>query len=153
MKKKKDRKKEAFEDDGRTIFDMSGVSRPGLFGHWDEMPGRFEEEEPSGEESGDAEAPERGPFCPDGSFQEEEGARSAEADPAPPFREEQTEEGTVIYDADEEAPQERPWETAGLTGEERRFYVLGALGATMLIVLAFLAGLGIVIALLIWLWS
>lgn len=42
---------------------------------------------------------------------------------------------------------DRPWETSQLTREERRWYILGALKAAMLIALAFIAGLGLIVLL------
>lgn len=44
------------------------------------------------------------------------------------------------------AEEERPWEETGLSPEERRWYILGALKAAMLIALAFIVGLGLVVA-------
>ena len=55
-----------------------------------------------------------------------------------------------------EAPRERerrPWEDTSLTGRERRMYMLGALKATLFIALAYLAGFGLLIWLLLWLWD
>ena len=48
---------------------------------------------------------------------------------------------------------DRPWEDTGMTRKERRLYVLGAMKATMLIALAYIVGLGLLIALLLWLWK
>ncbi len=48
---------------------------------------------------------------------------------------------------------DRPWENTGMTPRERRMYVLGAMKATMLIALAYIVGLGLLIALLVWLWK
>lgn len=48
---------------------------------------------------------------------------------------------------------DRPWEDTGMTRKERRMYVLGAMKATMLIALAYIVGLGLLIALLLWLWK
>ena len=48
---------------------------------------------------------------------------------------------------------DRPWEDSGMSPKERRMYVLGAMKATMLIGLAYIGGLGLVIALLLWLWK
>lgn len=86
------KRREPFEDDGRTIADMSGVSSP-----WGMTPDR-----PSAPRQGEQE---------DGQF-------------VPPF-----------------------------TRKERFRYVLVALGAALLIALAFLVGIGLVIALLLWLWG
>ncbi len=56
--------------------------------------------------------------------------------------------------AQEERPrQDRPWEDAGLSREERRWYLLGALKAALLIAVVFIAGLGLFIALLLLLWN
>jgi hypothetical protein len=95
------RKKTYEDDDGRTIADMSGVSRPRLI-----LPGT--------------------PQPP--------------APPAAP-RPEETEN--------------RPWEAQKdvMSREERRWYILGALKAALLIALVFIIGLGIVIALMIWGWG
>lgn len=49
--------------------------------------------------------------------------------------------------------QERPWEDNSLTAKERLMYVLGAMKATMLIALAYLAGLAAIVWLLLKLWS
>lgn len=48
---------------------------------------------------------------------------------------------------------ERPWEDQSLTWRERLWYTLGALGASLLVGLAFLVGLGLVILLLLLLWT
>lgn len=48
---------------------------------------------------------------------------------------------------------ERPWEDAPISREERRMYILGALKAALLIALAFIAGLGLVIVLMLALWT
>ena len=49
---------------------------------------------------------------------------------------------------------DRPWETGdALTGQERRWYALGALGAALLIALVFILGLGIAIAVMLALWA
>jgi hypothetical protein len=56
----------------------------------------------------------------------------------------------------EEPPQrsDRPWESQeGLTGQERRWYVLGALKASLAIALAFILGLGVVILLMLLFWT
>lgn len=45
------------------------------------------------------------------------------------------------------AEEERPWEETGLSREERRWYILGAMKAAMLIALVFIVGLGLVVAL------
>ena len=52
----------------------------------------------------------------------------------------------------QDAKPDRPWENGGLSRKERLLCVLGAMKATMLIALAYLVGLGLVIALLLWLW-
>ena len=87
------KKREYDDDDGRTIADMSGVTRQNLF-----LPR----------------------LPPD---------RRAKAQPAP------------------EPENGRPWEEHGLSPEEQRWYILGALKAAMLIALAFIAGLGLIVAL------
>lgn len=89
-------KKQVYEDDdGRTIADMSGVSRPNLlFPH---LPPR---------ESGPKVLPQ----------------------PEPPA-------------------EERPWEEHEFTPEERRWYILGAIKAGLLIALAFGVGLGLIVLL------
>lgn len=54
----------------------------------------------------------------------------------------------------EEHPRtDRPWEDTGLSREERRWYLLGALKAALLIALVFIVGLGLFIALLLLLWN
>jgi hypothetical protein len=87
------------DDDGRTIADMSGVSRPRM-------------------------------LIPGGPGQ----AKSRTPEP------------------EQEQPH-RPWEEQGLTRQERRWYMLGALKAALLIALAFIVGLGVVILILLMLWS
>ena len=47
---------------------------------------------------------------------------------------------------------DRSWERGGLSRKERLMCVLGAMKATMLIALAYILGLGLIIALLLWLW-
>lgn len=48
---------------------------------------------------------------------------------------------------------ERPWEDNSLSKEERRAYILGALGAALLIAAIFIAVFGILIWLLLAVWS
>lgn len=58
--------------------------------------------------------------------------------------------------AREEPPEkreERPWEDSSINRDERRMYVLGALKAALLIALAFIVGLGLVIALMLLIWT
>lgn len=86
------------DDDGRTIADMSGVSRPQLF-----TVRRIEDEESK-------------PGVPE------------EAD-------------------------DRPWEDKSLSKKERSWFILGALKAALLIGLAFVAGLGLVIWLILALYT
>lgn len=47
----------------------------------------------------------------------------------------------------EQPAEDRPWEETGLSREERRWYILGALKAALLIALAFIAGLGLIVLL------
>ncbi|MDE6260646.1 MAG: hypothetical protein K2M42_07265 [Oscillospiraceae bacterium] len=49
--------------------------------------------------------------------------------------------------AQPEPDRDRPWETSELSPEERRWYILGALKASMLVALAFIGGLGLVVLL------
>ena len=49
--------------------------------------------------------------------------------------------------AQPEPERDRPWETSELSPEERRWYILGALKASMLIALAFIGGLGLIVLL------
>ena len=88
------RRREYEDDDGRTIADMSDVSRPSLMGR-------------------------RTPERPEDSLSRESSGGSD--DYIPP--------------------------------EDRKWYVLGALKATLLIALAFIVGLGIVIFVLLKLWG
>lgn len=44
-----------------------------------------------------------------------------------------------------QAQNDRPWEEAGLTKEERLWYTLGAVKAALLIALAFIGGLGLIV--------
>ena len=55
-------------------------------------------------------------------------------------------------DPGQPAKPDRPWEDGGLSRRERLMCVLGAMKATMLIALAYIVGLGLVIALLLALW-
>ena len=93
------RDKRDFEDDGRTITDMSALERPSLFGH---LPRR--------------------------------GKRPGQAEQTAPelFHEENKEQVD---------PQIRKW------------YILGALKAGLLIGLAFIVGLGLLILLMLLLWG
>ena len=88
------RRRREYEDDGRTIADMSDVSRPSLMGR-------------------------RAPERPEDSLSRESSGGSD--DYIPP--------------------------------EDRKWYVLGALKAALLIALAFIVGLGIVIFVLLKLWG
>ena len=88
------RKREEFEDDGRTIADMSGVGHQPVF-----LPRRPQRRTPD----------------------------RTEDDRAAPPREEDL-----------------------LTPQERRWYVLGALKAALLIGLVFIVGLGLVVLLFLW---
>lgn len=94
-------RKEKFEDDGRTIADMSDISRPRLF-----IP--------------------RLPKSGDRQQQDTQPERSS-----------------------------RPWEKDmdKLNKDEKRWYVLGALKAALLIGLAFILGLGLLIAVLLGIWN
>ncbi len=47
---------------------------------------------------------------------------------------------------------DRPWEEHTVSKDERRLYVLGALRAALLIAAAFIGGLGLLTAFLLWLW-
>ena len=88
------RQREEFEDDGRTIADMSGVGHQPVF-----LPRRPQRRTPD----------------------------RTEDDRAAPPREEDL-----------------------LTPQERRWYVLGALKAALLIGLVFIVGLGLVVLLFLW---
>ncbi len=94
-------RKEKFEDDGRTVADMSGIERPRLI--IPRLPG---------------------------------------SESRPP-----REPGPKMDD--------RPWEKDkdALSKDEKRWYVLGALKAALLIGLAFIVGLGVLIAVLLGIWS
>lgn len=57
-------------------------------------------------------------------------------------------------EAVEQKIKERPWDNESeFTPQERRMYVLGALKAALLIALAFIAGLGAAVWLMIQLWT
>jgi len=90
-----------FEDDGRTVADMSGIERPRLF-----IP----------------------------RLPKSESCQRQDTQP----------------EADD-----RPWEKDrdALNKDEKRWYVLGALKAALLIGLAFIVGLGILIAVLLGIWN
>lgn len=97
--------KRDFEDDGRTIADMSGLERPSpMF-----LPRFRKPELPKG-----AELPAENP------------------DAAP--------KDTQNWDA-------------SFTPKQRRIAIWAALSASMLVALAYIVGLGLVILLLLWLWS
>lgn len=49
--------------------------------------------------------------------------------------------------------EDRSWEDSALSGRERRMYIWGALRAGLLIALVYIAGFGLLIGLLLWLWS
>ncbi len=94
-------RKEKFEDDGRTVADMSGIERPRLFI----------------------------PRLP------KSGSRPSQ-DTQPEM-------------------DDRPWEKDkdSLSRDEKRWYVLGALKAALFIGLAFIVGLGVLIAVLLGIWN
>ena len=54
--------------------------------------------------------------------------------------------------ASEEQPA-RPWERSGVSRETRNGVIWGALSAALLIALAFIVGLGLVIALICWIFA
>lgn len=56
-------------------------------------------------------------------------------------------------DQKEHCRNDRAQEDRGMSRKERRMYVLGAMKAAMLLALAYLAGLGVVIFLLLKLWT
>ena len=98
------RKKKVYEDDdGRTIADMSGITRPRMF-----IPSHVERDRMK----------------------------------------------PVTQESVDDRKENRPWEKEDdlMTPRERRWYVLGALKAALLIALTFIAGLGLLIAVLIWVW-
>lgn len=53
----------------------------------------------------------------------------------------------------EQTKEDRPWESDEMSREDRRAYIWAALGAGLLIGLVFLVGLGLLTALLLWLWT
>jgi hypothetical protein len=50
-----------------------------------------------------------------------------------------------------EPEHDRPWEDKSISPKERKWYILGALKAALLIALAFILGLGLIILLVLWL--
>lgn len=56
------------------------------------------------------------------------------------------------YPIPEQKREERPWEKSDLTVKERLMYTLGALKAALLIGFAYIAGLGLLIILILFLW-
>lgn len=54
--------------------------------------------------------------------------------------------------AEPDLRRDRPWEDHSLSREEGRMYVFGALKAALLIALAFIGGLALVTAFLLWIW-
>lgn len=78
--------------------------------------------------------------------------------PRRPVRDESSKSGSSSasqQEAQEESREkERPWESQeSFTKEERRWFVLGALKAALLIGLVFILGLGLAILLMIWIWG
>lgn len=92
-----------FEDDDRTIVDMSGISKQTFFG----------------------------------------GFVSADRTP----KELETRRSMKDFYPEHEA-EDRPWENNSLSPEERRWYVLGAIKAALMIGAVYAAGLGLVVAFL-----
>ncbi len=55
--------------------------------------------------------------------------------------------------SDERRDTGRPWEQSGMNRTDRRSFVWGALSAALLIALVFIAGLGLIIALIVWIFA
>ena len=126
MKERK--KKEEWVDDGRTIADMSGITRRNLL-----IPRPFSEELKEQEE--------------------EERARELHKDSPKRSASTVTDENGIISEP-EEVYRRRPWEKA--SGPDRRetgWYILGTLAAGLSLVLLFIAAGGIIILLMLALWS
>ncbi|MDO4321820.1 MAG: hypothetical protein Q4C61_04775 [Lachnospiraceae bacterium] len=100
------------EDDGRTIADMSQVSRGHLFGGMHRAGGGEIQSRPGGVS---------------GAQQSRRDMQGMQAG-------------------------ERPWEDAPFTRKERWMYTLGALKASLLIGLVYLAGLGLLVGLMVFFW-
>ena len=49
--------------------------------------------------------------------------------------------------------EERPWEDTGMSREDRRAYIWAALKAALVMAAIYIAAFGLVIALMIWLWT
>lgn len=70
------------------------------------------------------------------------------------FFPQKTKKETHTSHGEEHEAEKKPWETGDvLTPGERRMYILGALKAALLIALAFIAGLGAVVAVMLMLWT
>ncbi|MBQ1376659.1 MAG: hypothetical protein IIY77_01690 [Lachnospiraceae bacterium] len=164
---KRKNKKEEWVDDGRTIADMSGITRRNLL-----IPRPFPEElkEREEEEERGAEASPAKPAEP--SEGTEASAAGAEASPASPegiptdqeedLPEKKTGSRTPVSVIDEDGlisdPEEinrrRPWENSSSADKKGTlWYVLGTLSAGLLLVLLFIAAGGIIILLMLALWS
>ena len=173
---KKRNKKEEWVDDGRTIADMSGITRRNLL-----IPRPFPEELKEQEEernaaiSPDAAA---SPGLSEASKAAEslEGRETAEGTKAPatlaspaapaspetdlPERENSARTPVSVIDESglisdpQEINRRRPWENSSSADKkETLWYVLGTLSAGLLLVLLFIAAGGIIILLMLALWS
>lgn len=111
------------EDDGRTVADMSQVSGGYLSGRYR---GHSRNAQPG---SGEAFGGRR--------FGSEEAFSGRQAQ----------------WDTQGPQTEERPWENAPLTRKERWMYTLGAMKASLLIGLAYVAGLGILVGLMVFFWK
>ncbi len=98
-----DQRRKYDDDDGRTIVDMSELSRPTLMGG----------------------------FVSEGERLRKKSEPRAQAAEKP----------------------RRPWESSEMSREDRRAYILGALGSGLLIALVYIAGLGFLIGLLIFIFG
>ncbi|MBQ4473854.1 MAG: hypothetical protein II930_06100 [Lachnospiraceae bacterium] len=119
------------QDDGRTIADMSGVKRRNLL-----FPHRYEDEVVTAR--GEA-GPEADEAPPDEAPARKEKNRVVEAD------------GRIMDEA--EANDFRPWEERSMNKEETGAWILGAMAAGLSLVGIFIVAGGLLILLLIWLWT
>ena len=121
------------EDDGRTVADMSQVSGGHLFGRHH----RYSREMQSG------------PGGFGGSqFGSGGGFGGQQSGPGEGFGGQQSR-----WEMQRPRTEERPWENAPFTRKERWMYTLGALKASLLIGLVYLAGLGLLVGLMVFFWK
>ncbi|MBR0086398.1 MAG: hypothetical protein IJL98_01505 [Lachnospiraceae bacterium] len=164
---KRKNKKEEWVDDGRTIADMSGITRRNLLiprPFPEELKEREEEEERGAETSpANPAEPSEGPEV--SAADSEVSPASSEGIPTDqnedlPEKKTDSHTPVSVIDQDglisdpEEINRRRPWENSSSADKkETLWYVLGTLSAGLLLVLLFIAAGGIIILLMLALWS